>query len=71
MTLNTGVSIAALAAFAVFLCNVVAGAFWNVRLLSDVGEMLMLLLSCLFFVMLIVNLEKQERGKTRQHENHN
>lgn len=55
--------IATAAVFAVFFANVVAGAFWNARFLSDVQEMLMLVLTSLLFVVAIALFEKSEREK--------
>jgi uncharacterized membrane protein (DUF485 family) len=55
---------AALIVFAAFLTNVLAGAFWNASFLSDVGEMLTLLLTSIFFVAAIISFENRDRSKS-------
>jgi len=57
---------AALCVFAIFAVNIVLGAFWNARFLSDVGEMLMLVLTSIFFVVAIILFEQNEQDPTNQ-----
>jgi len=57
---------AALCVFAIFSVNIVLGAFWNARFLSDVGEMLMLVLTSIFFVVAIILFEQNEQDPTNQ-----
>jgi ABC-type polysaccharide/polyol phosphate export permease len=53
--------LAALACFAVYFANVLAGAFGSGVLFRDVTEMLLLLASCVFFVIGILAREAAAR----------
>lgn len=58
--------LATLCIFLVFLANVLAGAFWNARFLSDVGEMLALVLTSVTFVIAIVLSEQNTQQKAQK-----
>ena len=58
--------VATLCIFTVFLANVLAGAFWNARFLSDVGEMLTLVLTSAFFVIAIILSEQRAQQKAQK-----
>ena len=58
--------VATLCIFVVFLANVLAGAFWNARFLSDVGEMLTLVLTSAFFVIAIILSEQRAQQKAQK-----
>ena len=61
------VSLAAtLCVFLVFLANVLAGAFWNARFLSDVGEMVTLVLTSVIFVIAIILSEQRAKQKAQK-----
>ena len=47
---------------ALFIADVVAGAFFHTALMSDVAEALVLAISCCFFVAGILQLEAQEKS---------
>lgn len=59
--------IATAIAFAIFFANVMAGAFWNARFLSDIQEMLMLSLTSLLFVVAMILFEQSEKEKGNDH----
>ena len=56
--------IAALALFAVFLVNVVLGAFGGANFFGDVGEMLVLFAASVAFVAAILRREAAQKKKT-------
>ncbi|MEM9049269.1 MAG: hypothetical protein AAGC92_11185 [Pseudomonadota bacterium] len=60
--------IIAAALFAVFVVNLVLGAFGGTPFLSDVGEMLLLLATVLFFVILVLQREAQSKKNDKTHE---
>ena len=49
--------------FSIFLVNLIMGAFFNARFMSDVVELVVLLASTICFVVAILLIEKQERFK--------
>ncbi|MCR9212363.1 MAG: hypothetical protein NXI13_01490 [Proteobacteria bacterium] len=51
-----------IAFFSVFLANLILGAFFDVRFMSDVTEMLALLATSVSFVTSILLIEKQEHS---------
>lgn len=55
--------IAALALFAAFLANVLLGATGGVRLLGDVGEMVLLFSASVLFVIAILRREAAEKDR--------
>lgn len=48
--------------FAAFMVNVVTGAMQHKAAFSDVIEMLLLFASCIFFVVAVLALERDERA---------
>lgn len=54
---------AALACFAIFFANVLAGAFGSGVFFRDVPEMLLLFASCVFFVVAILAREAEARSR--------
>ncbi|MGB1160301.1 MAG: hypothetical protein ACPG40_03730 [Alphaproteobacteria bacterium] len=57
------VLVASIAIFAFYFANVASGAFLDAVWLSDVGEMLVLVLACALFVISTLLFEKQRRDK--------
>ncbi len=57
--------IVATALFAAFFANVLAGAYWRLTVLSDVQEMLLLLLACLFFVAACLRARRRDLERVR------
>lgn len=55
----------AAAFFAAYLANVVAGALTGAPFLSDVGEMIMLWLASISFVVAILQKERAEKDRKR------
>lgn len=49
--------------FSIFLANLIMGAFYDARFMSDVAELLVLLASSICFVIAILLIEKQGRFK--------
>jgi len=54
---------ASIAVFAFYFANVASGAFLDVVWLSDVGEMLVLVLACALFVISTLLFEQQRKRK--------
>ena len=54
--------IASFGLFATFFANVVAGAFASTTFLSDVGELIVLFASCIFFVAATLQIERDRIG---------
>lgn len=55
--------------FALFVTNIVLGAFASAPFLGDVGEMLILLCSSLAFVVVILQREAEEKAKSAKSQN--
>lgn len=55
----------AAALFAAFFAHVLAGASWRMTVLSDVQEMLLLLLACLFFVAACLRAQRRDQRQDR------
>ena len=60
--------IMAIGFFAIFLANVLLGAFGQAQFLGDVGEMLVLFAASMAFVVVILQRETAEKSK-KQTEN--
>lgn len=50
--------------FGVYLADVMAGALWNAAFLSNVGSVLLLILTSVCFTVAIISLERREREDT-------
>lgn len=55
--------LASVAIFAVYFANVASGAFFDAVWLQDVGEMVVLVLACAFFVISTLLFESQRSRK--------
>lgn len=50
--------------FSVYIADVIAGAVWRAAFLSNVGSVLLLILSSVCFTVAIIGLERRERENT-------